>query len=424
MAKFVLLQYSDIIPLLLFYSCQASVIVVMVVFGLLAVATFVCNATILGVLLCNKKLQNGQAIYRLSLAFADILVGAIVFPTFISTLDRYFVDRHNLGEIRNVTGYVRINDTEPPIQSVTVEVRGTSGLFRDRFSQTYLNAIGFFTILSLSVSVYTLVVAGIDRFVAINKPLRYNQRTAVLAARIAVVGIWVAGILFATFPLYVHDLRYGVVAAILISSAGRQVLILYSVIFFIPLIIMWVLTIVTFAITKTKSFEWATRTRDNEQDKIALEMKLFRTLGIMVGVFTLCLLPSAIVLLLGLALPEIYFTNPETLNEQTTSRYTSAEVVVVMLLTSNSLWNCFIYSARDPKFRNASKVMYGRIAEALRLDYAWNIITGRDRSLSDHRRRSEPMRRDSNSSIATEATKVYYKSNQVDMQYNTTANAQ
>ena len=392
----------------------------MVVFGLLAVATFVCNATILGVLLRNKKLQNGQAIYRLSLAFADILVGAIVFPTFISTLDKYFVFRHELGEIQNVTGYVRINDTEPPVNSTVVQVRETSGLFRDRFSPSYLNAIGFFTLLSLFISVYSLMAAGIDRFIAINKPLRYNQNTAVFGARITVVGIWIVGVLFATFPLYVSNLRYGVVAAILVSPAGREVVILYSVIFIIPLIVMWFLTIATFVLTKMKSSEWTTQTREREESQMAMEIKLFRTLGVMVAVFSLCLIPSVLVLLIGLYLPDIYYNNPEVLDEQVASRYVSAEVIAVLLLTSNSLWNCFIYSARDPRFRNASKLMYIYIAQALRLDYAWNIIARRDRSLSDQRRRSQPMRQDSVSSIATEATKVYYKNNQVDMKYNAT----
>ena len=391
----------------------------MVVFGLLGIATFVCNATILGVLLFNNKLQNGQAIYRLSLAFADILVGAIVFPTFISTVNKYLIDRHGLGELRNVTGYVRINNTVAPIESSMVELRENGGNFGDRFSRSYLNGVGFFTVLSLSVSVYTLVAAGADRFVAINKPLRYSQRKAIFAAKSAVACIWIAGILFATLPLYVGELRYGVVAAILISSGGLKVLILYSVAFFIPLILMWILTITTFVVAKSKSSEWSTQTVDNGHSQMELEMQLFRTLGVMVGVFTLCLLPAAIVLLVGIYLTDIYFQDPINLNEQSSSHYTAADVVVVILLTSNSLWNCFIYSARDPHFRKASSNMYLYIARALRLDYVWSIVARRD-NLAVQRHASEHIRQESVSSAATEATKVFYKNDQVDMKYDAT----
>ena len=386
----------------------------MVVFGLLAVATFICNATIIGVLLLNKKLQNGQAIYRLSLAFADILVGAIVFPTFISTLNKYFIARHELGNFKNVTGFVITNDSSDPFETAVVEVRDPSGLFHNRFPQIYLNSVGFFTVLSLSVSVYSLVAASVDRFVAVNRPLKYNQTKAIYAARVAVISIWIAGVLFATFPFYVDNLRYGVVAAILVSSAGTEVLILYSVAFFVPLVIMWALTIITFVVARFKASEWASQTSTNDQPQMDIEMRLVRTLGIMVGVFTLCLLPAALVLLVALGLPDIYYNQPLLLNEQSASNYTSAEVIVVLLLTSNSLWNCFIYSVRDRKFRDASKNMYGNIALALRLNFVWRIIM-RD-ELENQRRASHPIRQESVSSAVTEATKVYYKNNHIDIQ--------
>lgn len=368
-----------------FFSCQANVIVVMVINAILAFATFMCNATIIAVLFQKKFLQNGQAIYRLSLAFADLLVGAIVFPTFITTLQKYILLPHELGELRNVTGYNIVNGTADLNHLSTVEVTGPSGLFRTRFSRTYLNTVGFFTVLSLFVSVNTLVAACIDRFIAVYRPLRYDTLSAVNGARFAVILIWVLGLLFSTIPLYVRNMRYGVVAAVLISSAGTKVLILYAVAFIVPLLIMWVLTITTIIIAKQRSHRISTaRSSDNTSSLSEFEMRLMRTLGVMVGVFTLCLLPAILVLLSGIFLSDIYFNRPLALSQNAVSSYTSAEVVAVIFLTSNSLWNCFIYSARDRSFRDATKRLYGRAAHLLRLDAMWKFVCsklGRNRRL-------------------------------------------
>ena len=394
----------------------------MVVAAILAVAACVCNATILCVLFSNTNLQNGQAIYRLSLAFADILVGAIVFPTFISSLQKYFIMPHELGKLKNITGYEIANSSSFSLNLTTVELRGSSGLFRDRFTLEYLNAVGFFTVISLSVSIYTLVAASIDRFMAVFRPLKYNQTKAISAARIIVVTIWSCGLILALLPLDIHSLRYVLVSSILVSSGGKSALILYLVAFIIPLLLMWGFTIGTFYGARKASSEWATSQRsDGQQSQAAIEMRLVRTLGIMVGVFTLCLLPVALVVLVSLFLPQTLLADPLNLDPKATGKFISAEVVVVLLLASNSLWNCFIYSARDSNFRQASKSLYFHIVQALRLDLAWNVIVRCD-GMSEQRRTSERIRQDSVVS-ATEATTVLYKNDQLSFPYNaTTAN--
>ena len=348
----------------------------MVVIAILGVATFICNATVIAVLTQNKSLQNGQAIYRLSLAFADILVGAIVFPTFITTLQKYFLVPHEMAELKNITGYRLLeNGTADLTQLSTVEAFESPFLFRTRFSRSYLNLVGFFTILSLFVSVNTLVAACVDRLIAVYRPLTYNKNSAIVGARIAVILIWILALIFSTIPFYVHDMRYGVVAAILISSAGTEVVILYAVAFIIPLLIVWSTTITTFIIAKNRARATSTcQSRRNSTGSRDFEMRLLQTLVVMVGVFSLCLLPSIMILLAGFFLPDIYFNDPLKLNQTTASNFTSLEVVAVILLTSNSLWNCFIYSARDQSFRNAAKLLYGRMAARLRIDYLWKMV--------------------------------------------------
>ena len=73
---------------------------------------------------------------------SDVLVGIIVFPTFVCT-----------NVIQQHTNIVNYLDQSTP----------------------YLNTVGFFTMLSLYVSIFTLAAAATDRFKAIHNPLTVHS---------------------------------------------------------------------------------------------------------------------------------------------------------------------------------------------------------------------------------------------------------
>lgn len=334
-------------------------IVMMVFCVILAVAIIVANATVICALGKYPSIRHNQAIYRFSLALADIIVGLIVFPTFVSSLYMQFHGIHELGQLRNVTRDVVVNGTTSPQQSA---VRDPSGLFYNRVPRAYLNAVGFFTVLSLAVSVYTLVAAGIDRCVALAFPARYKQDTKIPISLIANLSIWVIAVIFAVLPFGVDLLRYSLVASILVSSSGPTVLILYIVIFLIPLILMWAVTIASYVISRKYVISWRRYSvgDDSTNGQGASERQLAKTFGIMVGVFSLSIVPSLVVLICGVSLRTIYYHRPTELIQESATTYTSFEVVVVFILMCNSLWNCFIYSVRDKDFRDACRRMYGK----------------------------------------------------------------
>ena len=337
-----------------------SIIVAGVVCGLLAIATTICNVLVLIVFGSNKNKTNATTVYKMSIAFADFLVGVIVFPTFISTMATVSMKKRTLGDARNVTAYVPSNSSNGlSVVSFGEIHEATGGLFCDRIPQSYLNAVGFFTTLSLTVSIYCLTAASVDRFTAVYRPMEYQQYAPASAARKAVIGIWIFALLFSTAPFYVNAIQYRLMSIFVASGEAQYV---YLVAFVLPLLVMWGLSLATYCAVRVHNKQNAvlkTAAKDHKKTN-HLEMRLARTLVIMVGVFTLCLFP----VVLGLLIPEfllgISVFDPKNLNPKKLSSFQTLEVVLIIVLTSNSLWNFFIYCGRDKRFREATKELLGR----------------------------------------------------------------
>ena len=337
---------------------------------ILAVATVICNATILGVIHLNKE-QDVKSIYRMSLAIADLLMGLIVIPTNIGTMYQHLGQTPSFTEMQNVTGFAINNDTLLSLQSESLETKELKDQTSNKLTSEYLGAVGFFTMLSLTVSVYSLVAASLDRFFAISRPLRYNDAKAFFAAKLAVVSIWLTGIAFAVLPIAVPNLSYAFVASHLATSDGKPILIVYSINFFLPVLLMWSSIIATYVAARP-----ALRKHD-KQLHTDHEMRLLGTLGVMTAVFTICVLPLAVIIIVSAFLPFADITNSENFDSVATTKFISVEYSLSLLLAGNSLWNCFIYSTREINFRTAAKLLYKKIAQRLKLDAVWNAVCGR-----------------------------------------------
>ena len=337
---------------------------------ILAVATVICNATILGVIHLNKD-QDVKSIYRMSLAIADLLMGLIVIPTNIGTMYQHLGQTPPFTELQNVTGFAITNDSLLSMQSESVEMKELNNQISNKFPSEYLGAVGFFTVLSLTVSVYSMVAASVDRFFAISRPLRYNDVKAFFAAKLAVVSIWLTGIAFAVLSIVVPNLSYAFVASHLATSDGKPILIIYSINFFLPILLMWSSIIATYVAARP-----GLRKHD-KQLHTDHEMRLLGTLGVLTAVFTICVLPLAVILIVSAFLPFADTTDSENFDPVATTKFISVEYSLSLLLASNSLWNCFIYSTRETNFRSAAKLLYKKIAQQIKLDAAWNVVSRR-----------------------------------------------
>ena len=326
----------------------------------LALAIAICNATILGVL--SLKKQDVQSIYRLSLAVADFVVGLVVIPINIGIRYRLLVQTPPFSELRNVSGYVIANDSSLPMQPVLVELKG---LQPEKSSSSYVSAIGFFDSLSLWVSVSSLIAASFDRFVAIYRPLRYNELKAIFAAKIIVAFLWFSGLVFAILPIVVSGTGYSLDFVNSKSNDKKPMRVVYAIAFFLAVVLMWFSIIATYLAAR-RSLRRHDRRRETDD-----EMRVLGTLGVMIAIFTLCVVPTALVQ----SLRYDNKRNPTGFDVVAAMRFTSVKVSMQTVLVSNSLWNCFIYSIRETTFRNAAKLLYKRMIKCLKLDQAWNFVS-------------------------------------------------
>ena len=356
----------DIKKLHLFFSCRAKIIVIMVVCGILAISIIVANLTIIIVILRNSRFPTSQLIYKLSLAFADILVGIFVVPSFIITLYLF-----------HVGPYQRRTD----IKERFTDIDGNSNNFSDSFdqianiyyrpetTQTYRNFFGFMTIFTFTISVYTLMFASYDRFEALRDPLQYNRDKAKNYAKRIIITLWVLSIVFGILPIVVPDIgSYRIVAgSILIAVDDEMGAYILGTAMALPFIVMWIFTIgVQFIVKKQiKSRKDLMTRRQNEQS--SYERQFFKTLSIMIGVFTACILPAIIFLTIPEFVPSVNAQNIRVLTKKPAAEFLSLEVATTMILASNSLWNAFIYSIRNKEFRKDASSLHYAIASQLGL---------------------------------------------------------
>ena len=330
-----------------------------VISAVFAVATITCNITVLMVHFVNRKLINAQAVYKISLAISDFLVGVVVFPSFVSSLVKSVISPLQIKYLTFVGYYKFVDEIKILNLNKNLFIPFTETLTEPTDEdKRYYNAIGVFSYLSISVSAVTLAAAAIDRFKAIYRPLAYNRSNAISTAKKISVAIWIAMLLLSTFPVYTNGYRYESLYSILIIPYGPLAPVIYPMVLIFPTLLMWIATISTFFVYK-KTVSKRKRLVANrfQSNQIKQQKRLLQTLGIMVGVFTLCLVPASTFTLLQHSQAYLDFRR----------FFNSAGVVVAIVFTSNSLWNFFVYNARNKDFKKTAKNLYSRLFAKLHI---------------------------------------------------------
>ena len=308
-------------------------------------------------------------VYKLSLAAADLLVGVFVYPTFAYTLYATRVGplvKRTLDE-----GEVRSNSS---FNSTLFEAYGVPDpLAKDYYIQSlsipYRNAFGLFTAVSLMVSMSTLMFASYDRFRAISAPMTYDKTQATKIAKRVTVALWLVAFILGALPTLVSELGgYGIVAGgILIAVREDVSLIMHGIALGVPFVVVWILTVSVNVIVKRQA-RYRRKLMSNRQNQDSkTERRLTKTLLIMVGVFTACILPALIFVLIPEFVPSVNSENVRVLAREPARIFITLELAVVIILASNSLWNCFIYSFRNKEFRKDAASLHLKILSALGL---------------------------------------------------------
>ncbi|XP_067372530.1 trace amine-associated receptor 13c-like [Channa argus] len=202
-----------------------------------------------------------------------------------------------------------------------------------------------------SVSVGTMVLISVDRYVAICKPLRYSTEITQRRIKICVCLCWICSIIYT--GLYLKDNlkqpgRYN-------SCFGECVILINYIAGLADLVISFLLPITVIIVLYMRVFVVAVsqaRAMRSHIGAVSLqrsvkvtakksELKAARTLGVVVGVFLICLCPYYIVSLTG----------------QDTLLHSSSAAFVIYLYYFNSCLNPLIYAFLYPWFRKSIKLI-------------------------------------------------------------------
>lgn len=105
-------------------------------------------------------------------------------------------------KLHTVTGYLMISLAFADLGvGITTQIPLIYPIFSTHIPRPACTAVGFLTSVSMVVSVYTLTLLSLDRFVAIVKPLHYPTIVTNHRCSIAILVSWVASVIMWVFPL-------------------------------------------------------------------------------------------------------------------------------------------------------------------------------------------------------------------------------
>ena len=319
--------------------------------------------TVIVVYLKKMRIRTSQTFYKISLALSDIFTGIIIFPNFIFELSALVwkpVDQSALSVTEVNCSFEENNVTYKAISNV-------GGSYLSKFSTSYLNFLGFFTVITIAGSGYTLVIASGDRCFALYKPFSYRQAKMQMISITSIIVVWLLCCVLGIIPMVVSDFPYSINSSLLVTAVGNAAISLYIIAFVLPLFVLWILT--GFAIYLISKHEKKKKKLSkNRRDSVDTERRITRTLLIMVAMFSLNIVPILLLLVISLFLEGIYDQNLYLLpdNPSGAVAFNAIQLVAVRILLCNSLANVFIYSVRQKDFYDEMINWYKDIWKACR----------------------------------------------------------
>ncbi|NP_001076562.1 trace amine associated receptor 14h [Danio rerio] len=299
------------------YSCPERSVSLSVYVILYVAAAAVALLTVCGNLLVIisvshfKQLHTPANILILSLAASDLLVGVFVIPLYLSWI---------------------------------IESCWTSGLLM-------CSIFKFVNFQATSVSVHTVSLIAVDRFLALSFPFFYSEKISLNVNCIAALLNWLFSLIYNVTLLYVNGNFTDVVCpGVCVSVVGVVSSIVdLLLVFVMPCILIIILYTHVFVIAK----KHATAIRalqvhnstESSKNKISdkSERKAAMLLGILVFVFLLCLLP--------------YYITSIVVSYSTVDLFHVRDVAVIFFLL-NSTTNPIIYALFYPWFQKSLKLIF------------------------------------------------------------------
>ncbi|XP_072025059.1 allatostatin-A receptor-like [Amphiura filiformis] len=276
---------------------------------LLAITGIVGNALVILIYFKNPKMRNTTNMLLVGLAVADLLTSLMLIP--VPTL----------------------------ISGIPLDWRG----------EFYCKIVYSYELMwiSITVSVFTLTMVSVERYLAISYPIKYRIVFSESRPKIVLICVWVVAVGFNLYSLFIWFNINGSCALIWPSDTFRFTLgvTLFVLKFVLPVVIMFVTHGATILTLRKHANELRSRSEASNSPAYALlqaKQKVVEMLFIVMVTFIVCWTPDQV----GHFGYTVGFVPYRFL-------YGTAYRCFVLLAFFNSCVNPIIYAFKNEKFRNA-----------------------------------------------------------------------
>ena len=274
-------------------------------YGLAGLATIIGNAIVLWLVASYRSLRTISNLFLTSLAAADFLVGLVIDPAW--------------ALIRCL------------------------GYNADTYAQTYGKAIDFLWIHTTVATTFNLCCVSLDRYIAIIHPLRYQDFLTNRRCYVLIATVWLMSLVLPCSRFLVHDVTG--LSTLYISFTVITILIPMTIIVFCSIRILKAAgeqsNKIKLTVRNLKNQDVLKRTKNNS--------KAAKTVGIVVGLFVICWLPSLITSFAH------YFSKKISHYSVYYTVWTSVETVAF----ASSAVNPWVYCLRNDDFYEALSRTFG-----------------------------------------------------------------
>ncbi|KAM8846440.1 trace amine-associated receptor 4-like [Synchiropus picturatus] len=270
--------------------------------GVISILTMGGNLLIIVSIIYFKQLHTPTNFIILSLAVADLLVGALVLPF------------------------------------STVLYVSSCWYHRDLLCQARI----IFDILLCTCSILNLCFISVDRYYSVFQPLHYRRRMNLCITTVTIVMIWATSSMTG-FGILVRSLNRGQSSQCVVLTPTSSSFIGAVVVFFLPAIVMFIIYVKILLVAHRQA-----RSIQSTKSGVVVKAdnKATKTLCTVMGIFMICWLPFFLCVILrlygGYRIPE------------------STVVTFKWLGWSNSMLNPFVYGFFYTWFRSAIRIILSR----------------------------------------------------------------